>query len=181
MLTHDHAAFSTTTRLFVTAAGEPGTETANKDDEAAVAAAGAEEDAPCPICLEAPGAGSGADGADDNAAAAINADDVTAAADDAINADDIAVNLAAFDINPAPAGVATPAATNKINILRVPCCSRAFCRGCLRDYLLAFPHGRPSCIARRSLLISTCAVSPLKSLASILLIYPCYPSYHPCW
>jgi len=176
VLTHDHAAFSTTTRLFVTAAGEPGTETANKNDEAVVAAVGADEDAPCPICLEAPGAGSGADSANDNAAAAaLNTDDATAAATDAINADDIAVNLAAFDIAPAPAGVVSSAAANNVNVLRVPCCSRAFCRGCLRDYLLAFPHGRPSCITPRSLLISTRAVPPLKSLASILVIYAYYP------
>jgi hypothetical protein len=140
VLTHDHTAFNVDAGLFVTAAEEPVVAAAADGGEGSgggggkgtEAAAVEEEVEPCPICLEDPGS-----------AVAVGA--LTAAVDD--------VNLSEYDLkNPAPftLGGADGSAPrdDKIvvvggggEVLRVPCCSRAFCRGCLRDYLAAFPRG----------------------------------------
>ena len=151
VLTHDHALLHVDTKLFMTAAVEPAPINIAAASEGAVGVAGetvagAETEGevePCPICLEDPGGGGTNSDADAEAAAA------------PLTVDDL--YLSEFDLqNSAPVTrgddrhVGAPAVAlakgRGDDVLRVPCCSRAFCRGCLRDYLRAFPRGAcPHC------------------------------------
>ena len=133
VMSYDHATFRDDARLFVVAAVEdPCARDADTADSSFRNGMDIPEKAPaemepCPICLDDPGS-TGQD-----ATGTVDVD---------------AVKLSEYDLmNPAPfsPGSGTRRDTKKneagVDVLSVPCCSRAFCRGCLRDYLVAFPRG----------------------------------------
>ena len=139
-LTRDVSALRDVPRLFVTRAGDP--------REGGVRRGGGGQ----------PRAG-GDDASDDNEsraaesrAAAEDAEDASSASAPPLPADDS--EPCPICLDPPGAGgdedddfsLARDVAAISSRVVHAPCCRAAFCRGCLRDYLAAFPHrGCPHC------------------------------------